>query len=823
MKEQPKNRTTTQKKAQDKKGASRGRKGKRKRSRAFMRFKLAVQILILLFLLTLLILGVVFYIKYGNKILKIQQEAKQIISQSDLDSFRQSETSLVYGSKGNLLSVLKGEKDVYYIYYEDIPDEVVDAMISIEDKKFNSHKGVDIKANIRAVAALIKHKGEITQGASTITQQLCRNIYLTHEVSWERKVKEMFLAIELEKKYDKFQIMEFYLNNVYFSNGYYGIQAASKGYFSKDVGELSLSQIGFLCAIPNNPTLYDPVEHPENTLKRRNRILKQMLEDGKISRADYNEALNEEIELEQSSVSKKNYIDTYVNYCAARALMEQQGFVFRNEFKDEEDKEAYQDLYSEYYNQCQQSLYSGGYRIYTAIDTQKQKKLQTAVNEELKGFKEKNKEKIYKLQGAAVCIDNSTGKVVAIVGGRGQKTSGYTLNRAYQSYRQPGSSIKPLIVYTPLFEQGYLPSTLVEDKKTEEGPKNSDGAYEGKITVRRAVEKSKNTTAWSLFEELTPKKGLSYLLDMEFNKIDDNDYYPAAALGGFTIGCSPVEMTSAFAALANDGIFREPTCIIKILDSKGEVVVPEAGKEKRVYETNASRMMTDVLIGVMNNGTGRNVSIHNMPCAGKTGTTDDKKDGWFVGYTPYYTTGVWVGYDIPKSLSDLAGGTYPGRIWKTYMEWLHEDLDERVFPAYEGKMEEEKAKKEEKKPVVKNTPEPTPTEEPEPTEEPVETEAPQDGLSDEETDFGDPADYEGEPFEEEGMEENTEGGSSGEGLPVDDSLPVEGEATLPPDENQTIPQGGDNQWEGEIPEVQGGQEDDIMAPESSGISNEINQ
>lgn len=761
----------------------------KKRKRIKRRIKLAFQILLLLFLLTLLVLGIIFYVKYGNTILKLQQEAKKVINESNLDTFRQSETSLVYDNKGKLLSVLKGEKDVYYIYYEDIPPAVVDAMISIEDKKFNTHKGVDIKANIRAVVALIKHKGEITQGASTITQQLCRNIFLSHEVSWERKVKEIFLALELEKKYSKYQIMEFYLNNVYFADGYYGIQAASKGYLSKDVSELTLSELTFLCAIPNNPTLYDPIDKMENTLKRRDRILDQMLLDEKITQADYNEAVNEEIILEQKSVSKKNYIETYVNYCATRALMKRQGFVFRNVFKDSEDKENYNELYNEAYNNCQRTLYSGGYRIYTSIDTKKQKQLQNVLNEELKGFKEKNKDNIFELQGAAVCIGNETGHVEAIVGGRGQKTAGYTLNRGYQSFRQPGSAIKPLIVYTPLFEQGYTPESIVEDKKTEEGPKNSDGAYAGKITVRTAVEKSKNTVAWSLFEELTPKKGLSYLLEMNFSKISENDYFPAASLGGFTIGCSPIEMASAFGAIANEGIYKEPTCIVKIMDAKGEELVSDRVEDKRVYEAKAARMMTDALKDVMKTGTGRNVAISNMPCAGKTGTTDDKKDGWFVGYTPYYTTAVWVGYDIPKSLNDLAGASYPGEIWKNFMEWLHEDLEKRDFKSYE------KPKKEIPKPEA--IPEPEITQKPEATEEPEVTEEPEATV---------------EP-EEIPLEDSPELPDELEGLPVegeepDGSLPPE--TTGSPDEN-TGEDPDNSQWEGENPGAEG--EGETMSPE----------
>lgn len=661
------------------------KKEKKKLTKSQYRVRFIGKILLLLLLITILLTGIVLYLTYGRGILKLRDEAKQLVNTSTVDTFRQSETSLVYDANGKQLATLKGEKDVYYLAYEDIPEYAKQAMISIEDKSFEKHKGIDIKGILRAFKVFIENRGEFTQGASTITQQLSRNIFLTHEVSWERKIKEMWIALELEKRYSKSQIMEFYLNNVYFGNGYYGIQAASKGYFSRDVNELSLGEISFLCAIPNNPTLYDPIPNYDNTIKRKNRILKQMYEDGKISVAENDSATTETITLKIKKKKKKNtYVETYVYNCAIRALMEKQGFIFRNSFESDEEKERYQERYDELYAVCQQSLYSAGYRIYTSIDPKKQKLLQSSVDETLKDFKDKNDEGIYKLQGAATSIDNETGRVVAIVGGRSQETTGYTLNRAYQSFRQPGSAIKPLIVYTPILERGYKPETTVNDKKKEDGPRNSGGTYEGKMSLRKAVEKSKNTVAWDLFEQLTPSVGLQYLLDMNFARIDANDYYPAASLGGFTNGTSTVEMASGFAAIANDGEFREPTCIIKIKDAQGETIVEDETKTRDVYEKNAARTMTDILKGVLTNGTGRGLGLSKMPSAGKTGTTNDKKDGWFVGYTPYYTTSVWIGYDIPQTLNNLWGSTYPGRIWHDFMEAIHEDLPEKEFPSYSG-------------------------------------------------------------------------------------------------------------------------------------------
>ena len=302
--------------------------------------------------------------------------------------------------------------------------------------------------------------------------------------------------------------------------------------------------------------------------------------------------------------------------------------------------------------------------------------MQASIDYILGGFDEKNDEGIYTLQGASVCIDNTTGMVRAIVGGRSQDdVEGYTLNRAFQSFRQPGSAIKPLIVYTPALERGYTPDTIVVDEPIENGPVNGDGTYSGAMTLRQAVALSKNTIAWKIFEEITPEVGISYLESMQFSNLDANDKRLPASVGGFTNGVSALEMAKGYATIKNDGGYRNPTCIIKITDADGQVLYQADQTASVVYKENACRQMTDMLQTVITSGTGRGYSLGNMPCAGKTGTTNDNKDGWFVGYTPYYTTSVWVGYDIPKEVPGLGGGTYPGKIWYSFMSWLHEGLE----------------------------------------------------------------------------------------------------------------------------------------------------
>ncbi len=647
---------------------------KKKHKKKYRLFWFFVRIQVLFLIVVAAGLGWYYFGGYAQKVNALQQEAKKLVRESNEETFRSVQTSLVYDANGNLVSTLKGEKDVYYLDYEDIPPYAAAAMVSIEDKKFYRHNGIDIKAIMSAAKAMIQN-GKVTQGGSTITQQLSRNIFLNHDVKWERKIEEMFIAVELEKVYSKNKIMEFYLNNVYFGNGYYGIQAASKGYFSTEVSNLDLSQIAFLCAIPNNPSLYDPVVRMENTLKRRDRILDQMHDDGKISQDTCNEAKAEQITLNPSQKMKNDYVETYTYNCAIRALMAEGGFEFRTEFASEEERSSYEEEYDLLYSECQKSLYSKGYRIYTSIDLNMQQLLQDTVDNTLAEFTEQTEDGIYTLQGSAVCVDNHTGFVKAIVGGRNQNLSGYTLNRAYQSFRQPGSSIKPLIVYTPALERNYTPDSVVQDVKTEEGPSNSGDSYEGSVSLRYAVQKSKNTVAWNLLEELTPQVGLDYLKAMNFARLDKRDERPTSALGGFTNGVSAVEMASAYAALANDGRFREPTCIMRITDAQDNVIVETKNEEKEVYKMNAARMMTDMLVSAVQEGTGRGLALSNMPCAGKTGTTNDNKDGWFVGYTSYYTTSVWVGYDMPRELPGLSGASYPGNIWRNFMELLHQNLE----------------------------------------------------------------------------------------------------------------------------------------------------
>lgn len=628
-----------------------------------------------------LFLVVIGWFTFGMKVMKLRSEAKKLVANATEETFRASQTSIVYDTNGKQLTKFKGEKDAYYLKYEDLPVYAVASMISVEDRNFYKHSGVDYKGIFRAAVSFVAKKGEVTQGGSTITQQLARTIFLNREISWQRKVKEMFVAVELEKKYSKDQIIEFYLNNVYFANGYYGIEAASRGYFNKSAKDLTMAEAAFLCAVPNAPTMYDPLVNKDKTMTRQRKILKDMYEQNLIRKDQYEEALDEEITIKTSKKKqeRKNYIETYVIHCATKEIMKQKGFEFQYDFDTDAEKEKYDDEYDKMYAECKRTLYSAGYHIYTSIDPDIQDKLQKSVEDSLSGYTEKDKNGIYKTQASGTCIDNETGKVTAIVGGREQENIGYTLNRAYQSPRQPGSSIKPLLVFAPALEHGWSTGSVVNDSPMATTDKhrvrNSGGSYSGQISLRRAVEKSSNVVTMRLYEQMSPKTCLKYLEEMNFKYLTDEDYtYYTTCIGGFTKGTTSEEMAAGYATLQNDGVYREPTCITKITTADGDEVMSSSTKKRRVYSESAANAMTDVLQSVVTSGTGAGAKVPNVDTAGKTGTTTSNRDGWFCGYTPYYTTAIWVGRDDNKIMSELSGGSYPKTIWSNFMNDIHSEF-----------------------------------------------------------------------------------------------------------------------------------------------------
>ena len=652
------------------------KKKRKRRKKSDKSFFLIQGLLILAFIAVILL-----FVKsdYAGGIFTLRREAIEAVRTSDIEDMQGQRVGIIYDSTGGVIAELKNERNIRYLTSEEIPQNVKDAFISVEDKRFYKHNGVDFFALTRAVVKLI-NKDAITQGGSTITQQLSRNVFLSHEVSWQRKVKEMFVAWELERTYSKDQILEFYVNNIFYANNCYGIESASQKYFGKTISECSVSEVAFLCAIPNSPSNFDPLDHKENTLKRRDVILKAMYENKKLSKEDYEAALAETIEVDSHSKSyEQSWAKSYAIHCVVEEMMAADGFEFQYDFEQVTDREDYEELYNETFAKYREKLYLAGYEIYTSIDPVQQKALQSAIDVKLEEYNTKNTNGSYALQCAATCIDNETGLVTAMVGGRSQEDVSYDYNRAYLSKRPPGSAIKPLVVYTPLLERGYTAESMLIDKKEAEGPKNANNSYAGSVSLRTAVEKSINTVAWSKFNELGAETAMQYLLDMNFEDIMPQDYTGSSALGGFTRGASTLEMSGAYTALANGGVYRNPSCILRVEDSYGNIVFEHAAEEKQVYEQSAAVAMTKILQGVMTNGTAKGQGVSGMPSAGKTGTTNENKDGWFAGYTPYYTTSIWVGYDSPRWLKGLTGSAYPAEIWHNFMEEIHSDLPAKKF------------------------------------------------------------------------------------------------------------------------------------------------
>ena len=630
------------------------------------------------------IVGLCVYVKVLPMFTEAREEVFDKLVHLSEDDFVMKEDTVVYDSKGKQVgSVNAGSYK--YVKINDVSPYIYEGYIAVEDKRFKTHGGVDLVATMRAGVSLLKHNMEITQGGSTITQQVIKNNLLTQNKSYTRKIAEILLAPTIESKFTKAQIMEFYCNSNFYGNKCYGVGAASKYYFGKKCADLEPHEAAMLIGLSNSPASYNPVLHPKAALKKRNSVLRIMCKEGVITPKEYKSALKKKLNIKQFSEkggSKESYVMSYAIHCAAISLMEKENFKFQYVFDSKEDYQKYNKQYSKVYSEKIESIRSGGYKLYTSINMKKQKKLQKAVDNGLSFNKEKDGDTgKYVLQGAAVCINNETNYVEAIVGGRGKNDQ---YNRAYLAARQSGSAIKPLIDYTPGFESGmYSPSTIVNDHKFANGPSNAGGGYHGNVRIREAVARSLNTVAWQVLDNITVKYGLSFLDKLHFHNISyiDNDNM-ALSLGGFTEGVRVVDMAKGFSTLANNGSYSDRTCIKKIEHVSDGVVYKNNNEKDQVYSQDAAWMMTDVLKGVFNEsyGTGRKLKLDNgQICAGKTGTTNSSKDVWFCGYTKYYTTVVWAGYDTPRAMPGASGASIPGVIWKDYMDDIHKKLKPEDF------------------------------------------------------------------------------------------------------------------------------------------------
>ena len=622
--------------------------------------------------------GLILYAAVKPELDKCREIAYDKLAQMDRSDFSMLSDTVIYDKDGKQIGLINAGH-YQYMDINHISMNLQNGYIAQEDRRFKNHNGVDWIATFRAGLALIKHGGEVTQGGSTITQQVIKNTYLTQERTFTRKIVEILLAPELEKKYSKADIMEFYCNTNFYGHRCYGVEAASLYYFGKHAEDLAPEESAVLIGISNSPSAYDPVSHPDASKNKRDDVLKSMNEVGYLSNEDYEKAVSSPLKIVQKETegTDENYQSSYAIHCAALELMKMDGFEFQYTFDNKEDYTLYSERYTTAYSEQSDRIRAGGFQIYTSLDSGLQAVLQTQIDTSLSGFTELQENGKFALQGAGVIVDNKTNYVTAIVGGRGAEDP---FNRAYLSARQPGSTIKPLIDYGPAFDTGeYYPTRMVNDHKWEKGPSNSGRRYFGNVTVREALNRSLNTVAWQILEDIGIDFGLSYLGEMEFQKLSyvDNQV-PSLSIGGFTNGVRVVDMAKGYSTLANGGVYNDRTCIVKILHEKeGELTKDMTPFAKQVYRSDSAFMLTDVLKGTFTSpyGTGRGLGLENdMPAAGKTGTTNSSKDTWFCGYTPYYTAAVWVGYDIPRNMPGIYGATYAGKIWKNVMDEIHQGL-----------------------------------------------------------------------------------------------------------------------------------------------------
>lgn len=651
--------------------------------------------LIMNILIIVLLCGcIVFGLMYA-KVMPMYEEAAETayekLSNMNENSFHMLSNTVVYDKDNKKIGEIDSGS-YRYVKINKISDYIQYGYIATEDKRFMQHGGVDLQSITRAAVSLFTKK-EITQGGSTITQQVIKNNLLTQEQTFSRKLTEVLLAPTIEKKFSKADIMEFYCNSNYYGNRCYGVETACRFYFGCSANEVSLAQAAMLCGISNSPNNYNPIASMKYAKEKMNQVLDNMLEQGYITKKEYRKAKEEEITIVgvDTTSTSENYMVSYAIDCAAQQLMADEGFVFQYRFATKKEEDDYRKKYADLYGRKSAEIRGGGYKLYTSLDQKLQKKLQSSVSNTLSIFTEKNKKtKKYALQSAAMCIDNRTQFVVAVVGGR---TKNDPYNRAFLSSRQPGSTIKPLLDYGPAIDNGVINGSSIfndtkvywdsSDKKSY-SPSNSGGGYSGRMTARQALSWSKNTIAFQVFKKTGIDTSLSYLEKLHFSSLSYADNYaPAISLGGFTIGATVNNMCRGYATLENDGKLSSRTCLIKMEHDTNGVVytAPELEEsETEVFSADTSFIMKDMLQGPFADpsGTARSAYNDNQIYAGKTGTTNSSKDAWFCGFSAYYTTAVWIGYDTPRVMN-MFGGTYPLKIWSTFMNSIHKKLPKQNF------------------------------------------------------------------------------------------------------------------------------------------------
>ncbi len=671
----------------------------------------------------------------------------------------------IYDTDGNVTQTLAGsDANRIYMDISKIPLCVQHAFVAIEDARFYEHKGIDLKAIVRAVYSSVISNGSIEQGASTITQQLLKNQVFGggNETSifakLTRKIQEQCLAVDLENNMDKDQILEYYLNTINLGQNTLGVEAASRRYFDKTVSELTVSEAAVLAGIAQSPTEYNPITRQENNTARRKLVLKAMLEQEYISEDDYEDALGDDIysyikDINEKKVSEKRTVNSYyvdaVIDSVVKDLKQELGYtetqaynaVYRrglkifscqdNEIQDICDKVTNDDSYypkntvkylsyslsvknqtgevAVYTENDIKAFYSGSRGKEINLYFKKKKDASKCIKAFKKSLIKKGNEIVSETinfikqpQTSFVLLEQSTGYVKAIVGGRGRKTADRTFNRATFSKRQPGSTFKVLSTYLPALDTCGMTLATVEEDSPYKYPgtniqvKNWDGSgYKGLITIRNAIVSSNNTVTVKILEKVTPKTGFDYLLNLGISTLVDRkqtedgkvytDIQLPTALGGLTDGVTNLELTAAYASIANSGIYTEPVFYTKIIDHDGNVLLKNRPDTKKVMKESTAWLLTDAMEDVISEGTGTAAKFDGikMAQAGKTGTTSDNTDFWFEGYTPYYTAGIWSGYDLNTA---QPSGNDHKRMWKDIMEQVHKKkkLEYKKFKKPDG-------------------------------------------------------------------------------------------------------------------------------------------
>ena len=720
------------------------KKGKKKKRVGIRVFKA-----VLICLLIIMVIGLGAGFIFVKKVI----DATPVISASDIKP--SGSITFVVDEAGNPLDTFfqKGSNRVYK-QYDEIPENMANAFIAIEDSRFREHNGIDIQGIIRAgVVGLTS--GNFSEGASTITQQLIKNNVFpnfTEEKTFydkvQRKLQEQYLAIQIEKQMSKNDILEAYMNTINLGQGCLGVETASRRYFGKDVSELTLSECAVIAGITQSPATYDPIVNPDLNAKRRDKVLGDMLSQELITQEEYDEAKADPVYERIQEKASNETVDNPNSYFVDA--------LFKQVIKDLQERKNYTD------KQAYDAVYSGGLTIVATQD----KRLQEICDEEaanpdnypsgteygleyaltilhedgtadnyskemLAQYLGTKKSGKYLLdfpspeaakeavedfkstlgitetdtvtesmsinpqpQLSFVIMDQKTGKVKAMVGGRGEKTGNLSLNRATDTTRQPGSCFKVLVSYAPALDNsGYTLATQIKDEPfyydSGQQVKNWDGKYLGHASVRYAIQHSMNVCAVQTLTDIGVQNGFDTLKKFGFTTLVEpgdenypgqNDIQQSTALGGITRGVKNIEMTAAFAAIANGGEYTEPILYTQVLDNKGEVLLDNTKPlHHKVIKESTAALLTSAMQDVINKGTGGPARLKSMPAAGKTGTTEKTQNLWFCGYTPYYTASIWVGYDSGQPMEKIWDKSWHKTLWAKIMNRVHEDKPYKEF------------------------------------------------------------------------------------------------------------------------------------------------